>query len=830
MTASPFNLSTLELSKDAAKDTIFVNGRNPIPLREYAPISKVNGFIQNEMGISLQGNPRYDWMITYRTELEMIQKYAGLYNQKVFAFNTAQSLGKLKWGRTIPANNCSLNIMHRPTRHAFCKEKYEDWDMVNAHVSFICEMFKARDGVDISALVEYNSNPKKYREALAIHHGLNPVKDKDAAKQLFIRILFGGSYRQWIKDFDIDKNISPSESYPLVVSIENQLGKIRELFYDANPQLVKDLKKHNPEKFDSHISDISQLKRTLLAIALQTIERWIMESCVDFLVKQKGFDLRDIVPCQDGFMILKSLTYAGLGADIERVTFEKFGMCIGWVRKEFDEAIEIPDGHDESPEFRHADDDESAARMIIADLKDELKYSFNRIFIKKDNLWVCDPAKINDHIFVFVLKSNIKKQNAKGEWASYAQNNRTAKAIAENVIKILRDESVSNDDFYHKLHTTTKGRVCFKDGVLDFAGKRFYKWTEIDFEYYSPVMINYNFEAHFNNPDRALSAKIMEDVFRPLFGDKTSLALQFLSRAICGHSDDKNWASLLGKRNNGKGVIFDGLSNAFGEYVRAFELENLLYQRKREDITESSRKSSWLLDLEWTRLAIAQEIPDPKSGLLLNGKKTKKMQSGGDVHTARRNYDIRDTEFILELTLLIMGNNSIVPDDEDVMEKCIEFSTSLQFKTQIEIDMMREEYADMPLMMEGIRVENPHLKTQIKTDEWRNAIIMLLYDYYAHTRISIERRRENVEMNTLRGRILELYEVTGNKEDLIPVKDVAERLDETLRKISNEMEGIGIKKKIPTSGVYRKIACFVGLKKIVTENAVENMEGESESK
>lgn len=826
MTASPFNLSTLELSKDEAKNTIFSKGRNALPMREHAPFSKVVGFIQNEMGISLQGNPRYDWMTTFKTELELMQKYRDLYSHKSSSYSTAHTLGKLKWGRTVPANNCSLNIMHRPTRHALCKDEYDDQDMVNAHVSILCESLKTREDVDISALMEYNFNPKKWREEVALHHGLNPVKDKDTAKQLFIRILFGGSYSQWIKDFDIDKNIGVGQCHPLVVAIENQLGKVRDLFYDANPQLVKDMKKHNPQKF----KDLSQLKRSLLATALQTIERWIMETCVQFLVENKKFALQDIVPCQDGFMILKRFSYPELREDIERVTLEKFGMSIKWVKKEFDEAIEIPDGEDESPEFRHADDDESAARMIILDLKDELKYSFNRIFIKKENIWICDPSKINDHIFVFVLKSNIKKKNAKGEWTSYAQNNRTAKAIAENVIKILRDESVSNDDFYHKLHTTTKGRVCFKDGVLDFAARRFYKWDEIDFEYYSPVMINYNFEKDFQNPDRVLSAKIMEDVFRPLFGEKTSLALQFLSRAICGHSEDKNWASLLGKRNNGKGVIFDGLSNAFEEYVRAFELENLLYQRKRDDITESSRKNSWLLDLEWTRLAITQEIPDPKSGLLLNGKKTKKIQSGGDIHIARRNYDIRDTAFILELTLLIMGNNSIVPDDEDVMEKCIEFSTSLQFKTQIEIDMMREEYADMPLMMEGIYVENPDLKTLIKTDAWRNAIIMLLYDYYAHTRISIERKRENIEGNTLRGRILELYEVTKNKDDLIPIKDVAERLNETLRKVSNEMEGIGVKKKVPTNGIYNKITCFVGLKKIVTEDAVELLEGESESK
>lgn len=484
----------------------------------------------------------------------------------------------------------------------------------------------------------------------------------------------------------------------------------------------------------------------------------------------------------------------------------------------------------EDAEFRHADDDKTAARMIIDDLKDQMKYSFNRIFIKKDNLWISDPALVKNHIFVFTLNSNIKKRNPKGEWTSYAQNNRTATAITNNVISILKNESISNDDFYYKLHNTTKGRVCFNDGVLDFSKRRFYKWSEIDFEYYTPVMINYDFEEHFNNPDRALGEKIREDIFKPLFGDKTSIGLQFLSRAICGHSEDKNWASLLGKRNNGKGVIFDGLSNAFQKYVKAFELNNLLYQRKREDITESSRKNAWILDLEWTRLAISQEIPDPKSGLILNGKQLKKLQSGGDIHHARRNYDIMDTELMIDSTFFMMGNNTLVPDDEDVLEKCIEFSTSLQFKSQIEIDMMREEYKDMPLLLQAIRVENPHLKDWIKTPEWRNAIIMLLYDHYPRYSVPVERKRENVEMNTLIVRILQIYDVTGNPDDLIPAKEVADRLDETLRKISNELDGIGVKKKRLNAGQFRNVTCFIGLKKIVTENAVEDIDMFSECK
>ena len=609
-----FNIATLLLDKLGSKKSIFMKGRSPLPLREHLNILKVRGFIENEMGISFQGHPRYDHMISVRTELELMEKYVKLFNRKISAFSTAHALSKMGWGRTNPAHYCSANIMHRPTRHALCKDIYEDWDMVNAHVSMLCGIFKKREDVDVSALVEYNKDAKSWREEIMRHHGT----DKESAKQLFIRMLFGGSYMKWIKDYDVQQNIKAGQFHPLVIQIENQLIKVREVFYNANPQIVKDLKTHNSEKYSNATND--ELKRSVLAIALQTIERWIMESCVLFLVEEKGFVLQDIVPCQDGFMILKKLSYNGLREDIERITFEKFGLNIGWIRKEFDEAIEIPDGVDDisHDEFRHADDDESAARMVITDLKDALKYSFNRLFIKKDHVWISEPSEVKNSIFVSVLSSNIKKQNVKGDWNSYTQNAKNAASITTSILSIVREEGISDDLFYNKFISTTKGRVCFKDGVLDFASRRFYLWNEIDFEYYPRVMINYEFSDYFKHPDLQLSNHIAETVFKPLFRDKIDLAIQFMSRAIAGHSEDKNWASLLGKRDNGKGVIFDGLKNAFGGYVSSFEIENLMYQRKRDDTGECSKKNSWMLNLETTRLAISQEIPDTKSGLLLN--------------------------------------------------------------------------------------------------------------------------------------------------------------------------------------------------------------------
>ena len=91
------------------------------------------------------------------------------------------------------------------------------------------------------------------------------------------------------------------------------------------------------------------------------------------------------------------------------------GLGMKWTYKSHDESLNIPSEFDPEllEEFRHASDDEAAARMIIKDLEGSMKYSNGRIFIKKDNLWISDELQINDSLFVFVAKSNIKKINAK---------------------------------------------------------------------------------------------------------------------------------------------------------------------------------------------------------------------------------------------------------------------------------------------------------------------------------------------------------------------------------------------------------------------------------
>jgi hypothetical protein len=383
----------------------------------------------------------------------------------------------------------------------------------------------------------------------------------------------------------------------------------------------------------------------------------------------------------------------------------------------------------------------------------------------------------------------------------------------------------SNDEFYNKLSATTKGRLCFRDGVLDLPTKKFHKWDAIPFEFYSTQMIDSEVGNYLKNPNQMLAKHIYDTIMVPLFEDKTDDALHYLARALGGHSEDKNWATFLGRRDCGKGVIYDALSATFGPYVCSFDLGNILYQRKREDISETSRKSYWMLDLEFKRLAISQEVPDDKSSLIADGKLIKKLMSGGDVQIARRNYDREDTHFRLDISLFPLGNAALKVDSEDVFEHCLQLTSCRQFKTAGEIELIKEN-AISPLEYKGLCIGDPTIKDRVKTAEWRNALITLIMDSYKDTPVHI-RREAGDEGDTYTRKILECYEITRSENDIILAQTVADKLDDSIKKITPELKCLGVeKRKIERRGEFRGKVCFVGLKLIKDEAEVGDTDTE----
>lgn len=543
-------------------------------------------------------------------------------------------------------------------------------------------------------------------------------------------------------------------------------------------------------------------------------ENIILQHAVD-LLNSKGIEL--MVLMFDGCVIYGDYyNDHSLLQEITSYVNEKMeGLDMRWSYKPFNTFIQIPldfnpENYEGKSVFRMVSSENEAANLIYEELKDRLIPAKKRLFFKMNNVWKDNAIEINEFLLDYILNSNITKRNDKNEYQPYAQNVKTAKNIREAVIVKIKTDYVGVD-IYEKFHSTTRGRIAFEDGVLDFASKRFYDWDELPFEYFTTKIIPRRVGYWLSNPNMECVDAIRSKIFDSLFGSNIQTALLFLSRAIAGHIEDKNFATYLGSRDCGKGVIFELLKNSFGDYVSSFELGNMLYERMSKT-QETSRMLYWLMNYEFIRIAISQETPAPSRNLKVNSEMLKKICGGGDEQTARRNFDTEDSFFKLDTTLLMMGNYSLTFDSNDVMEHCLEFNSTIQFKSQSEIDAMREN-GDSELLLSSYKVRDDRIKDMCKTDDWMNACVYLLLDNYRTDAVSCFKKDIDDDEVGVRQLLLQHFDITGLETDRMLVADVVDIIGGCKKKIANELQSFGVlKKKSNTRDKTKDKQCFYGLK------------------
>jgi len=471
--------------------------------------------------------------------------------------------------------------------------------------------------------------------------------------------------------------------------------------------------------------------------------------------------------------------------------------------------------------FRFATDDDQASDIIYDELKGVLKSYKGRLFYLHGNVWVSDRPLIDDHVLNFIMKSNVylgmnEKTNKP---IAFVQNVTKARKVQDALYSKVR--VLNNDEaLYDKFHSSTKGKLVFEDGILDFKTATFTLWADIPpGTIFTTTKINCNYADYFGNPDFDEVAKVKRDIFDVLYGAKTPDALAFLSRALAGHHEDKRWATYMGNRNSGKGVEYDLLANAFESYVSAFELGNMMYCRKTSGSDSmDSKKLYWLMDLEFVRLAVSQEVPDSSTGLKASGAILKKITGGGDTIVARRNFDRYDTHFKLDTSFYIKGNNTLECDNVDCDETRLQFESVTQFKTQEEIDLM-DAQGRAPEEMVRYRVADPSIKERCKSDAWKRATIYLMLTHYRTTPVEVPKHCD-VEDNTLLGALHEKFEFTHRDTDKIVCAEVYAIMKDFDRgKVTLELAQFNIHKKKDNSrgGATHNKWCFWGIKLRPTE-------------
>jgi P4 family phage/plasmid primase-like protien len=339
-----FKKNPLYLKKQ--KKSLFVD--TGFEYKEYPDIPLVLGFLENKMGVKLRKK-----MAEYYTDEQT--HYTSYIKNVVFTLESEYEgyipityfMSKTGWGRINAGRSLSMNVFHRPTRHAFASKNYIDFDMVNCQIQLLYELAK-KAGLSTAGLKEYCADSKAMRRAIAFHYNLKDIKNEDGtiltayeqAKKLPIRLAFGGGLSQWKKDYHVGDMID----LPLVLKLQATISQLCEKVCEVNQHIYNDLLKYSKEW--SEKSEDERL-RSLLASYAQTWERVIQEECIAHLIRTYSqVHIEDIISCQDGFMVLKGqmsdINTSILQEQFMKIILKKFDIIMNWEIKPFDEAIPIP--------------------------------------------------------------------------------------------------------------------------------------------------------------------------------------------------------------------------------------------------------------------------------------------------------------------------------------------------------------------------------------------------------------------------------------------------------------------------------------------------------
>jgi len=484
------------------------------------------------------------------------------------------------------------------------------------------------------------------------------------------------------------------------------------------------------------------------------------------------------------------------------------------------------------------DCDNEACDVMTELLGDKLIFVGDRFYYKQGHVWINNVQQIDALLLVFVAECRVYKQNIICDLKPYGQNTKTAL----NICKLIYAKVRINPNCpiqYSWFHSSTRKKICFEDGVLDFKMKTFTLWENLEEPIYTTTIIKRPYAIYFNEPNREMIDNVRDNIFKVLFGDRWHLALQFFGRAIAGCNQDKNFMSYSGKRDCGKGVLFDGFKSAFETYVSSFNLENMLCRRESSKGSDLAKENSWLMEFEFTRIAIAQETDHNENGnikqsLKISNKMLKSVMSGGDELEGRQLYQ-QATKFTIDATIAMLGNNELSITGDDSAQHHLKFMGVKSFVTQADYDSKKAELGDD--FISAYIVRDDDLKDNIKNRHYGNAMVYLLLEYYTDSCIAVVLAENDDEATlelSIRDLIFKHYELTKNGDDRVSKDDLYQVVGKDKKKITAELKQLGCWGEIckmtiqqETEGGEMKpkqVPAFKGLKLRSTEEESNSVE------
>jgi hypothetical protein len=192
-----------------------------------------------------------------------------------------------------------------------------------------------------------------------------------------------------------------------------------------------------------------------------------------------------------------------------------------------------------------------------------------------------------------------------------------------------------------------------------------------------------------------------------------------------------------------------------------------------------AKKLSWLVPLEFCRIALSSEISTGKD-IKINGDLIKGFASGGDKQQARQNHK-DEIDFKLQCMMLIYCNELVDVEPKDTLETLENFVFKSIFISQTKMDEIKNLNDEN---LEFFKLKDDDVKVWCENDYVIDAFTSIIFDHYKDVRPSMPdvmipdnnlakgENKESLEMLCTK-----IFKTTSHKTDVIRTDDIIEKIE-----------------------------------------------------
>lgn len=255
-------------------------------------------------------------LMTYSNERTQLIKYKKLITDGI----AVVTYKKLKiYGRSNPMYGLGLFMISKAIRHTLAMMYYIDIDIENCHPTILFQIC-IKYNIKCTYLKDYVINRQKYLNMVMETYNVS----RDIAKNLFIRILYGGCFVNWTKDNNITY-----KCLPIINKFIKEFKSTANIIYKNNKTIC-----------DS-IDDKSNIISSVVSYYLQEYEFRILTTIYKYCIEHNYIQNNVCVLCADGLMLETHLYKPEILNEFKTLIKNTFGFDLTFTTKKMDKNYSI---------------------------------------------------------------------------------------------------------------------------------------------------------------------------------------------------------------------------------------------------------------------------------------------------------------------------------------------------------------------------------------------------------------------------------------------------------------------------------------------------------